>query len=170
MIDEIKKMSREELLKLIEVYAKNWLAHDGSWFLAAEETYDIETAMDLDTKSWARFAEVEAKRIKKEFDLPEEGGLKALEKAFNYRLYAAINEQKTEWENENTLVFKMINCRVQAARIRKKLPPFPCKSVGIVEFTTFVKTIDSRIKTEVISCPPDPVKDFYCGWRFTLEE
>ncbi len=170
MIEEIKKLPKEELLKLVEVYAKNWLAHDGSWFLAAEETYDMETAIDLDTKSWARFAAVEANRIKKEFDLPEEGGLKALEKAFNYRLYAAINEQKTEWLDENTLVFKMLKCRVQAARERKGLPLFPCKSVGIVEFSTFAKTIDPRIKTEVISCPPDPVGEFYCGWKFTIEE
>ncbi len=170
MTDYIKKLSREDLLKLAEVYAKNWLAHDGSWFLAAEETFDMETAMDLDTKSWARFAEVEARRIKKEFDLPEEGGLKALAKAFEYRLYAAINKQQVEWEDENTLIFKMIDCRVQSARNRKGFPLFPCKSVGIVEFTTFAKTIDSRIKTEVISCPPDEVKDFYCGWKFVLEE
>jgi hypothetical protein len=170
MIKEIKKMSREELLKLVEVYAKNWLAHDGSWFLAAEETYGMETAMDLDTKSWARFAAVEANRIKKEFNLPEKGGLKALEKAFNYRLYAAINKQAIEWQGEKVLIFKMLECRVQAARKRKGLPLFPCKSVGIVEFTTFAKTIDPRIKTEVISCPPDEVKDFYCGWKFTLEE
>lgn len=170
MVEKIKNLSREELLKLVEVYAKNWLAHDGCWFLSAEETHGMDTAMDLDTKSWEKFAEIEARRIKKEFNLPENGGLKALEEAFNYRLYAAINEQKTEWLNENTLVFKMVKCRVQAARHRKGLPLFPCKSVGIVEFSTFAKTIDPRIKTEVISCPPDPVKDFYCGWKFTIEE
>lgn len=34
-MDHVKNLSREELLKLIEVYAKNWLAHDGCWFLAA---------------------------------------------------------------------------------------------------------------------------------------
>lgn len=170
MIDSIKEMSKEELLKLVEVYAKNWLAHDGSWFLSAEETYDMPTAMDLDTKAWDKFAVIEAKRIKREFNLPERGGLKALEKAFGYRLYAAINEQQTEWIDENTLIFKMIKCRVQDARNRKGLPLFPCKSVGIVEFTNFAKTIDDRIKTEVISCPPDEVSDFYCGWKFTIEE
>ena len=170
MIDDFKNLTKDELLKVIEVYAKNWLAHDGSWFLAAEETYDMKTAIDLDEKSWARFAEIEARRIKKEFNIPENGGLKALEKAFKYRLYAAINKQETEWLDENTLVFKMLECRVQSARHRKGLPLFPCKSVGIIEFSTFAKTIDPRIKTEVISCPPDPVKDFYCGWKFTLDK
>jgi len=170
MIDEIKNMNREELLKLVKVYAKNWLAHDGCWFLAAEDKYDLEKAIELDTLSWQRFAAAEAKRIMHEFDIPVNGGLKALEKAFNYRLYAAINKQQTEWLDKNTLIFRMIECRVQKARDRKGLPHFPCKSVGVVEFSTFAKTIDSRIKTEVISCPPDPVKEFYCGWKFTIEE
>ncbi len=30
-------MNREELLRVLEMFAKNWLAHDGCWFLAAEE-------------------------------------------------------------------------------------------------------------------------------------
>jgi hypothetical protein len=29
----LSDLSREELLLLLDVYAKNWLAHDGSWFL-----------------------------------------------------------------------------------------------------------------------------------------
>lgn len=170
MVESIKNMSKEELLKLLEVYAKNWLAHDGSWFLSAEETDGMEKAIDLDTKAWDKFAVIEAKRIKREFNLPEAGGLHALEKALSLRLYASINEQSTEWPDDKTLVFKMVKCRVQEARRRKELPLFPCKSVGIVEFTNFAKTIDSRIKTEVIQCPPDEVGTFYCGWKFTLEE
>ena len=42
MINTIKTLSREDLLRLVEVYAQNWLAHDGCWFLAAEEKYDLE--------------------------------------------------------------------------------------------------------------------------------
>ncbi len=169
MIDYIKHLPREKLLKLVEVFAKNWLAHDGCWFLSVEETHGMETAMDLDRKSWKKFAVAEASRIKREFNISDNGGLKALEKAFNYRLYAAINKQQIEWIDDKTLIFKMIECRVQKARDSKGLPHFPCKSVGIVEFTNFAKTIDPKIKTEVISCPPDPVGDFYCGWKFTIE-
>jgi len=87
-MDQFSNLARQELLKLIEVYAKNWLAHDGCWFLAAEEKYGMDTAMELDAKSWERFAVSEARRIMKEFDIPSNGGLKALAKAFQYRLYA----------------------------------------------------------------------------------
>jgi len=40
-------LSREELIKLLKVFAKNWLSHDGCWFIAAEEKYGLETAMEL---------------------------------------------------------------------------------------------------------------------------
>jgi len=53
-------MSREELLRALEMFAKNWLAHDGCWFLAAEEQFGMETAIILDGFSWKRFAAAEA--------------------------------------------------------------------------------------------------------------
>jgi len=169
-MEQFENLSKEDLLKVIQVYAKNWLAHDGCWFLAAEEKYGMETAIELDKKSWEKFAVSEAKRIMSEFNIPAKGGLKALEKAFQYRLYASINKQAIEWIDDNRMIFKMIECRVQKLRRQKYLPDFPCKSVGVVEFTNFAKTIDSRIKTKCISCPPDNVTDFYCGWEFSIEE
>ena len=35
-------MSREELLQALKGFAKNWLAHDGCWFLAAEERLGLD--------------------------------------------------------------------------------------------------------------------------------
>lgn len=164
----LENLSREDLIKLIHVYAKNWLAHDGCWFLATEEAYGMDKAIELDTKSWHRFAVAEARRIMKEFNIPENGGLKSLEQALKYRLYAAINKQEIEWVNENTMIFKMIECRVQKTRSEKKLPLFPCKSVGMVEFTQFAKTVDPRIQVRCLSCPPDEVGEEYCAWEFSV--
>ena len=163
------ELSREDLLKLIQIYAKNWLAHDGCWFLAAEETLGMNVAMDLDTKSWNKFAVAEAKRIMKEFDIVPGSGLKGLERAFGYRLYAAINKQSIEWIDDHTLVFRMVECRVQKTRTEKGLQLFPCKSVGMVEFNEFARMVDYRI-TGCISRPPDAIGDSYCAWRFTIEE
>lgn len=169
-MDNIQDLSKRDLLKLIEVYAKNWLAHDGCWFLAAEEKYGMDTAMELDTASWKRFAVSEARRIMKAFDIPPNGGLKALEKAFQYRLYSAINKQEIEWIDKNRMIFRMLECRVQKTRREKNLPDFPCKSVGIVEFTRFARTVDPRIKTRCIACPPDKAEGFFCAWEFTISE
>lgn len=168
-MDNLDNFTKEELINLIKVYAKNWLAHDGCWFLAVEEKFGLETAIELDKKSWERFAQVEAKRIMREFQIPENSGLDGLEKAFHYRLYAYINKQEII-KADGKLIFKMIECRVQQTRSEKKLPLFPCKEVGLVEFTNFAKTIDNRIKTRCISCPPDDVKDSYCIWEFWIDD
>ena len=162
-------MERDELLRAIEMFAKNWLAHDGCWFLAAEERCGMDTAIELDARSWARFAAVEARRIMTTFDIPPDGGLPALEKALSLRLYSVVNAQRVEWsEDRQRLRFFMDECRVQQARQRKGLPPFPCKPVGMVEFETFAKAVDPRISTTCLRCPPDEPEGKYCGWEFTL--
>ena len=164
-------LPREALLKLIDAYAKAWQAMDGAYFLALEKKYGMDVAIEMDEEAWRIFSPIEAKRIMREFGIPENGGLAALEKALNYRVYAALNIQSTEFVGSNRLIFKMHECRVQVARNRKGLPDFPCKSVGIIEYEEFAKTIDPRIRTRCISCPPDPhPSDYYCAWEFSLEE
>jgi hypothetical protein len=166
-----EELPREELLKIIDMYAKNWLAIDGTWFLAAEQRYDIDTAITLDTESWRKFSPIEAKRIMKEFGVPPNSGLEGLKKALQYRVYARLNRQSIEDVDESRFIFRMEKCRVQDARKRKGLPDFPCKSVGLVEYAEFAKTIDSRIKTRCLGCPPDPhPEEWWCAWEFTLVE
>jgi len=166
----IDELSREDLITLVHLYAKNWLAHDGCWFLAAEEKFGMETAIELDTKSWACFSPVEARRIMQTFDIPEGSGLDALVKALGYRLYAAVNRQEAERVDDHTLRFRMIECRVQQARQRKGLPPFPCKSVGLVEYTQFARAVDPRIETTCVHAPPDAPTSSYCEWEFRFPE
>lgn len=170
VMEHLQNLSRDELIKLIHVHAKNWLAHDGCWFLAAEEKYGLGAAIELDTRAVGLFSIAEAKRIMKAFDIPKGGGLDALERAFCYRLYAMVNPQTIERLNEHTLVFKMVECRVQTARHRKELGEFPCKPVGTVEYTKFAETVDERIRTRCLQCPPDPIEGsrFVCGWEFRL--
>jgi hypothetical protein len=169
-MQNINELSREDLLKLLEVYALNWLAHDGSWFLALEERYGMDIAIEMDTNSWERFSVHEAKRIMRAFNIPENGGLEALERALGYRLYAGINTQKAVWTEDGALEFQMVDCRVQSTRKRKGLPAFPCRPVGIVEYSQFARTIDPRIRTTCLACPPDDTGEGYCRWRFELEE
>ena len=62
----------------------------------------------------------------------------------------------------------MESCRVQDTRHRKGLPDFPCRSVGQVEFETFARTVDPRIRTACLHCPPDPEAGGHCGWEFRV--
>ena len=167
---KIDDLDTPELQGLLVDAAKNWLAHDGCWFLVAEEEYGLEAAIDLDAAAWRRFAHAEARRIVRGFSVAEGGGLEALEKALALRMYAVINEQHVEWsEDRRTLKFEMDVCRVQETRRRKGLDDFPCKSVGEVEFATFARTVDQRITTRCLHCPPEAPEGRYCAWEFTIE-
>ncbi len=167
---EIQDLNREELLAFLQGAAKNWLAHDGLWFQAVEDRLDLETAMDLDALAWEKFTVIEARRIMQFLSLEPGGGIPALLQALKFRLYALLNTQEAVDISDTRCVFRMTNCRVQAARRRKGLPDFPCKPVGIVEYSGFARTIDPRIRTRCLSCPPDPHPDgLWCAWEFTLE-
>lgn len=166
---ELKDMSREELIELLEDAAKNWLAHDGLWFQAVEKKFNLKTAIEMDRNAWEKFTVVEAKRIMKRLGIQSGGGLEALEQALKFRLYARINEQEFISKSPDRAVFRMNKCRVQDARKRKGLADFPCKSVGIVEYSGFAETIDPRIQTRCLACPPDPhPESYWCAWEFTL--
>lgn len=171
MLKSKEDLTHQQALDLLEDFAKRWLAHDGLWFQSIEGQRGIEEAMHHDIEAWRHFTVIEAKRIMEFLKLPPQGGLDALERALNFRLYAFLNQQSIERPNENTLIFKMTNCRVQSARRRKQMPDFPCKPVGEVEYSLFAATIDSRISTRCLACPPDQdSREFYCGWEFTLVE
>lgn len=164
-------MSKEKLIEMLEDQAKNWLAHDGLWFQAVEGHYGMDSAIQLDKEAWITFTQIEAKRIMKLHDIEPGGGIPALKQALQLRMYARLNEQSLVEESETQLRFEMNDCRVQSARKRKGLDDFPCKTVGIAEYAYFAHTIDPRIRTTVISCPPDPhPESYYCAWQFTLED
>lgn len=167
-VENFEDLSKEELIDLLKIYAKNWLAHDGAWFLAHEKKFGMETAIEMDTNAWEMFTVVEAKRMIEFLQLGENAGLEGLKKALQFRLYSSLNEDEIVIDG-NTLEYRVKTCRVQSARRRKGLEDFPCKSVGIVEFSLFAKTIDNRITTESLSCPPEiQDRDYYCTWKFTL--
>ena len=41
-VNSFDDLSREELYEMLDIFAKNWLAHDGCWFLSIEEKYDMD--------------------------------------------------------------------------------------------------------------------------------
>jgi len=168
---KIEDLDKEQLFKLLNNYAKNWLAHDGSWFLSVEEDEGMEKAMHYDREAWRKFTVVEAKRLIQFLELGENSGLEGLAKALKFRLYSTLNEDRVDIIDDKTIRYYVKTCRVQAARRRKGLKDFPCKSVGIVEYSYFAKTIDERFETKCLSCPPEITdNDYYCVWEFTLIE
>ncbi|MCQ2512473.1 MAG: DUF6125 family protein [Lachnospiraceae bacterium] len=166
----LESLSKEELMELIRIYSKNLLALDGVWFQSIEEKLGMDEAMYHDERAWSRFTVSEAKRIKEFLQLPEQAGMEGLSKALQLRFYANINKDSIEIDG-NTLYYTAMDCRVQTARLRKGMPLHPCKSVGILEYNGFAKTIDSRLTCECVSCYPDITDDTCCcKWKFVLND
>ena len=164
------KPEQEDVLQALTDAAKNWIAMDGLWFQAVEQAYGMDAALAIDRQVWEQFAVIEARRIKERLFLPENGGLDALEIAFNSRLVSLLNKLEILRPDEKTLIVTTKTCRVQATRTRKGMAQFPCRSVGMVEFPAFARTIDARIVTTCLSCPPETLPGTpYCSWKFTLE-
>ena len=166
----LSSYSKDELIDLIEIYSKNWLAMDGVWFQSIERKFGMDEAMYHDAEAWKRYTVTEARRIKAFLKLPEHPGLEGLAKALKLRFYGNINDDRIDIE-DNVLVYTSVDCRVQRARESKGMPFHPCKSVGIIEYSGFAKVINDRIKCECLSCYPDITdKACCCKWKFTLEE
>ncbi|MGQ9678227.1 MAG: DUF6125 family protein [bacterium] len=167
---QLNDLSREELIELLLDAAKNWLAHDGLWFQAVENKFGIDVAIELDREAWRRFTVIEAKRIMERHRIAPGGGIPALIRALSYRQYAYINRQEVIKVNSNRAIFRMVDCRVQRARQRKGLTDFPCKTVGTVEYELFARTVDERIQTRCLYCPPDAhPSDSWCAWEFWIQ-
>ena len=165
----LNSLSKEELIDLIDIYAKNWLAHDGVWFQSIERKLGMDEAIFHDEEAWRRFTVVEAKRIKKFLKLSEHAGLEGLAKALELRFYGSINDYELIFKDDK-LIFRNVDCRVQTARKRKNMPFHPCKSVGIFEYSGFAKTIDDRIRCQCLSCYPDITDESTCcSWEFSLD-
>lgn len=163
-------MPRDALINLLTSVSANWLVNDGVWFQAVEFAHGMGDAKRCNDSAWAQFSPFEAWTIKRFLNMPENPGLEGLKKALGFRLYANINKQSLVDEGPNSFVFQMNDCRVQSARKSKGLDDYPCKSAGEVEYTYFARSIDNRIKTECVGCPPDNhPDDWFCAWRFYIE-
>ena len=159
----------DELRQALVDASKLWLAHDGLWFLEWEKRHGMEEAMDADAAAWHRFAKLEAKRIMERLGIGPGGGIPALAKCLPHRLYANICRFTLHQLGEEELVIRMVDCRVQDARNRQGMPPFPCKQVAMYEFPVFAKVVDERIETECIQCPPDDLTPGgWCEWHFRI--
>lgn len=166
--DALANLTKDQLIELVHLYAKDLIALDGYWFQSVESTHGMDRAMFHNDGVWGPFSATEARRIKAFLELPDNCGLPGLAEALRYKCTSLSNAFEIELEDD-MLRFKITDCRVQNARLRKGMPFHPCKSTGIEEYNGFAQAIDARIATRCLSCFPDIQDDgCNCSWEFTL--
>ncbi len=167
----ILKFDRNKKIQLLKALSINWLANDGIWFQEIELSKGMLEAKRCNDSCWANFSPYEAHAIQDFLKNDRKQGLEGLKQALQYRLYAFINKQSIVEHDTNSFSFYMNECRVQMARERKELDKYPCKSAGLVEYTSFAQAIDDNIHTDCIACPPDThSENFYCAWKFSIKQ
>lgn len=175
MKDYLNDLSREQLMELAEISAKNLFALDGVWFQAVEQSSGMDAAMDRDEDAWKRYPSSEARRLKALLGLGDRPGLDGLERVLRISHGTLANDKVTMYREphggRDSLVYRIDVCRVQQARLRKGLELHPCRRVGIHEYGELARAVDPRIACTCISCYPEQtLPDCSCAWRFTLEE
>ena len=174
MKDYLNDLSRDQLMELVEISAKNLFALDGVWFQAVERASGMDVAMDRDEDAWRRYPASEARRLKTLLGLGDNPGLDGLEQVLRLSHGTLANSKVTmyreRYEGRESLVYRIDECRVQQARLRRGRELHPCRRVGIHEYGELARAVDPRITCICISCYPEQtLPDCGCAWRFVVE-
>jgi hypothetical protein len=116
---------------------------DALWFLAVEDKFGLNVAVELNEKIWEEMGGRTAREIKKRFNINEkglDGFLKAIKYFPKYFPWCIILNYEFERNNDKILL-RVRNCLPQIARIRSRRGEFPCKNMHLKEFKAFFGTL-----------------------------
>ncbi|MFH1932173.1 MAG: DUF6125 family protein [Pseudomonadota bacterium] len=169
-LEEYRKLSKEQLIDLLQLFGRGALTIDGFWFLGVEKLHGTEEATDLDEQAWGHYGKVEAKLLKKYLSMEQ---VTRLEDICRIYLLTPIfgNLGATAEVRGNKCYLSVTDCHPQKARVREKLGEFPCKGVGIAYFKSFLSELNPSLKFGCVVCPPDEhPEDLWCEWEVWFEE
>lgn len=161
---ELKELSKDELLTLLDAYARHTLATDGYWFMAVEDKFGYNTAMELDAKVWEKLAEAEGNRMLRALKLKERN-VAAMLHALEISPVALTLGPKIKVESPHRGLVWFEDCRIQKNRMKLERECFICKPMGFVWIEGFARAFDPAIKVECVFCHPDPHPEGeWCKW------
>ena len=155
--------------KALEVCAKSFATIDGAWFIAVEEKYGLEAAIEADLRAWEIFAGRHARRVLNAFGLTGKD-VKTVMEAIKLDPINSILKPEIQWIKERRGIIRFTDCSPQKARIRNGRGEFPCKPVGLMWMSKYAEAVNPEIKVRCNVCPPDPhSSDIWCEWEFEME-
>lgn len=144
-------------------------AVDGLYYIFIEEKFGMDNATEIDQKVWEVMGKIEARKIKKIFDIKGKD-IPSLMKAFSYSGWTMDLEDKEIVIQKDKGIIRNIKCRVQETRLSKGLSEFACKPVRFGFLKSFAKEINPDIVVKCNVCPPDKhPQELWCEWAFILD-
>jgi len=169
-LEEYYRLSKAELVNLLQLFGRCALTIDGFWFLGTEKLYGTVEATSLDEQAWGNYGKTEANLLKRYLSIKK---VTKLEDICRIYLLTPIfgNLGAAAEVRGNKCYLSVSDCHPQKARIRKNLGEFPCKRVGIAYFRSFLEVLNPKLKFGCVVCPPDEhPEDLWCEWEVWFEE
>jgi hypothetical protein len=165
----LARMPIEKLLDYFFLQIRNLWRVDGLYFLGIEKRFGTEAATEIDAGVWETMAAIEAKSLKRMFQVGENPDVPTIMSLLSKSSWALDQPFKTVALSDNQATLSINRCRTQEARLSKELDEFPCKKVRFGYLKTFAKTLNSKVEVNCVICPPDKhPKDLWCRWEFKL--
>jgi len=164
----IMDLSKDKLTDLIFLHLRNMWAVDGLYYLHIEEEFGTEVATKIDRNVWEIMGKIEARKLKKLLKI-NDNDIKSMINALIFSGWALDLEEKKIIINKKKAIIKILNCRVQNARLKKNLTEFGCKPVRWSFLKAFAKEFNPNIEVKCNICPPDKHPNtLWCEWEFTM--
>lgn len=165
----LSKMPMEKLLDYLFLQIRNLWRVDGLYFLGIEKKFGTDAATEIDAGVWEAMAAIEAKSLKKMFNVGENPDVPTIMDLLRKSSWALDQPFKTIEVEDNRAVLSIERCRTQETRLGKGLNEFPCKRVRFGYLKTFAVTLNPKVKVNCLVCPPDKhPKELWCRWEFLL--
>ena len=166
----ISEIPKDKIADYIFMHLRNMWAVDGLYYLGIEEKMGTETATEIDRKVWEVMGKIEARRIKKLFELKKDD-IPTMMKGLRLSGWTLDLEDKEIIIEKDKGIIRNIKCRVQNTRLKKGLKEFGCKPVRWDFLKSFVHEFNPKIEVKCNVCPPDKhPNDLWCEWVFELKE
>ena len=169
---QLEELSKTELVDLVRLYSKLFLAVDAFWYLAVREKVDEDTATACDIWVWEKYTSYELQRLMPLRNI-KGSDLESFATVLGFSPWFANLDYRLTREGENRLTFTVLECPTLAALKREgtgRENTF-CQQVEPPLFQTIIQSFNPKGKAIPIELPPATSGDnICCRWQFAIEE
>ena len=134
----------DRLLDAFFSQVRNTWRVDGLYFLGIEKRFGTEAATEVDAEVWSAMASIEARELKRIFNVGDNPDLGAVVGLLKNSSWAMDQPFKTTTTEGGLATLSIDRCRTQEARLNKRLGEFPCKRVRLSYLEGFAKAAWGR--------------------------
>ena len=116
-IEKLAQLPNETVFKILEILRKDQRTIDGVWFLAVEEFYGLERAVEFDAFVWGKLGGINARRLQGAFGLAAPG-IPTLIKAIGLDPLWLFFGYEVDQLSVTLAVMRVTDCLAQKGRLR----------------------------------------------------